>query len=96
MQWGLQHYVSVQQPTEHSDQREIYYDPRTESTFISCKTRRTSSPAHELMTSCEHGFYLRDRAVRVSVMNIWSKEDLAGWKDVEAGIRTVFESFIVR
>lgn len=96
--WGLDHYVSVHQPTTRSDQIEIFYDTKTNKTFIICRSRLSSVPPHELQTHCQHEFdYTSPESGEVVLIdtNIAVKSDLAHWREFEAGIRAVFASFIV-
>lgn len=93
--WGLQHYVSVQQPSTSNDQREIFYDPETEDTFISCENRLIAVPPYEPISFCEIDFLVREMNLSVHVSNINFKQDLSRWKNIEQGIRRVVQSFVV-
>jgi hypothetical protein len=93
--WGLRHYVSVNAPTVYYAKREIFYDPSTENTFVTCKTTLKATPRHEPLTVCKQDFFLSDLKVRVSVDNIWSKDDVRHWREIESGVRKTFESFVV-
>lgn len=93
--WGLRHYVSVNGPTVDHAQREIFYDPSTGSTFITCKTELKVTPGHEAFTVCTQAFFLSDLKIRVTVDNIWSRDDVRHWREIENGVRKTFESFVV-
>jgi hypothetical protein len=93
--WGLQHYQSSPVQTTVLPREEIFYDPRTEDTFIYCKTQLKATPEREPFTTCVHSFLIRQWKVRVSIDNIQSRDDLEHWKEVEDGLKKVFESFVV-
>ena len=94
--WGLEHYVSIQRPSVDVIQRELFYDARTENTFIVCKNQLGVTPPHDLLTSCSHSFLLRDLKIRVAVDNIWHKDDLRSWEHIESSTRRLLMSFVVR
>jgi len=100
-QWGLDHYVSDRKPSTHPDgwTYEIFYDPKTDGTFIRCKSTLRSAPLHDVITSCQHefNFIAKDTGeiIRISASNIHVKSDLARWREVEQGLRAAFQSFIV-
>jgi hypothetical protein len=96
--WGLDHYVSAHQPgtaVRGETQREVFYDAKTNATFIGCKSTLRSVPPHDLLTFCRHEFFAHPGDIRIGVSNIWVKTDLARWREVEQGVRAVFQSFVI-
>lgn len=93
--WGLQHYISTQQPSTQKSQYEIFYDPKTEDTFINCENRLIAVPPYELFSHCRIDFLIRDLKIRASVDEIYFKEDLSHWQKIEEGIKQVVQSFVV-
>lgn len=101
-QWGLDHYVSDRQPSSGPNgwQYEIFYDASSHKTFITCKSALKTRPPHELTVSCRHqfDFYSTDsgEVIHISNEHIYTKNDIAHWREFEQGIRSIFSTFIVR
>jgi hypothetical protein len=96
--WGLDHYVSAHQPgtaVRGETQREVFYDARTNATFIGCKSTLRSVPPHDLLTFCRHEFFAPEGDIRIGIGNIDVKSDLARWREVEQRVRAVLQSFVV-
>ena len=101
--WGLEHYITSHPPGTGSDERqlEVFYDANTHQTLITCETTLMRVSPHTPLTSCDQ--YLRiihpltKDAVSVHViLLLQSKIDLADWREIEQGIRSLFDTFIVR
>ncbi|MDY7574504.1 hypothetical protein [Actimicrobium sp. CCI2.3] len=95
--WGLQHYISAKapQPISGGQQHEFFYDAKTDSTFIHCSNSVTNQPPHKALSSCEISFFIYEIKAWTDASNINVKDDLARWKEIESGIRTIAGSFIV-
>ncbi|MDE1998300.1 MAG: hypothetical protein KGI52_05165 [Burkholderiales bacterium] len=105
--WNLDHYISTQKPItlrnpyKQIGQFEFYYDPKTEDTFAHCENvlrlpLDESQAPHEIFTHCHIDFLLRDLNLEASVDNIYAKDDLARWPEIEQSIRQLVLSFVVQ
>ena len=95
--WGLAHYRSTRAPaaTFGDTQREFFYDREAGTTFIQCINVVSSLAPHDVNSLCELHFLMADLGLFVTVGNIQVKDDLADWKRMENGVRTVLDGFIV-
>ena len=100
--WGLDHYLSANPPGTGSNQsqQEYFLDGKL-TRQIRCETKLRNVAPHVPLAWCNFIFKIvhpqsRD-VIDVEVdLLLQYKADVSDWSHIEQGIRTVFDSFIVR
>jgi hypothetical protein len=98
--WGLAHYVSSQLPSKdvtHGGgiQWEYFYDEQGD-TFIDCQNTLQKVPPYDPLSFCEIWFNAPKVRAEVNIGNIRDIADLGRWREIEAGVLRVLDSFVVQ
>ena len=96
--WGLAHYRTtrvVDKNSMDSEATDLYYDPESQGTFITCFNGFAIAPPYTPRVSCKHQFSIHEAKVEVVVDNIQSDADMARWAEIEREVKRVFQSFVV-
>lgn len=73
---------------------QVLYEPTTWQTVITCGTYRRNEPPFDSRSDCEHQFVVPDLNVLASIH--YDEEDLSKWQEIEAVIKKMAQSIIVK